>query len=165
MCTKEITAIALRLFSVWLLVQVILNVPGIALVLTSVEQYRGQVVPGYVYFVLIGSFIAIGFLAAYLIWVSARSVLTRLPSASSQPLDTDGQQFLLQLGGAYFIITSLAYLPRSLGVLAQSLDFSYMDLLWPLGLVFQLGIGLALLVRAFQWAVLLAKLRGAHERS
>ncbi|SRR5690554_111175 len=160
MTTKEITAIALRLFSVWLLVQVILNVSGIALLLTSVEQYQGQVIPEYVYFMLIGSFIAIGLLSAYLIWVSAKSALDRCPSAESQGLDYDGQRFLLQLGGAYFIVTSLAYLPRSLGFLAHSLEFSYMNLLWPFGLAFQLCIGLALLVGASHWAVLFAKLRG-----
>ena len=160
MTTKEITAIALRLFSVWLLVQVILNVSGIALLLTSVEQYQGQVIPGYVYFMLIGSFILIGLLAAYLIWVSAQSVLNRCPGAESQGLDQDGQRFLLQLGGAYFIVTSLAYLPRSLGFLSHSLEFSYMNLLWPLGLAFQFCIGLALLVGAAHWAVLFAKLRG-----
>ena len=160
MSTKEVTAIALRLFSIWLLVQVILNVSSIALLMTSVEQYQGQVIPEYVYFMLIGSFIAIGLLAAYLIWASAKSVLNRCPSSGSRGLDLDGQRFLLQLGGAYFIVTSLAYLPRSLGFLAHSLEFSYMNLLWPLGLAFQLGIGLALLVGASHWAVLFAKLRG-----
>src|SRR5690625_789539 len=80
MSTKEVTAIALRLFSIWLLVQVILNVSSIALLLTSVEQYQGQVIPDYVYFMLIGSFIAIGLLAAYFIWASAKSALEAVPA-------------------------------------------------------------------------------------
>lgn len=160
MSTKEVTAIVLRLFSIWLLVQVILNISSVALLLTNIGQYQGEVIPDYVYFMLIGSFIAIGLLAAYFIWASAKSALERCPSVESQSLDLDGQRFLLQFGGAYFIITSLAYLPRSLGFLAHSLEFSYTNFLWPLGLVFQLCIGLALLVRASHWAVLLAKLRG-----
>src|SRR5690625_2136121 len=108
---------------------------------------------------LIGSFIAIGRLAVNFIWASAKSALERCPSVESQSLDLDGQRFLVQLGGAYFIITSLAYLPRSLAFLAHSLEFSYTTFLWPLGLVFQLCIGLAVLVKSSQWAVLFAKLR------
>src|SRR5690625_7691631 len=101
---------------------------------------------------LIGSFIAIGLLAVYFIWASAKSALERCPSVESQSLDLDGQRFLVQLGGAYFIITSLAYLPRSLAFLAHSLEFSYTDLLWPRGLVYHLCVRLALLVKASKWA-------------
>lgn len=160
MSTREITAIALRPFSIWLLLQVILNLSGIVLLLIGVEQYQGQIIPGYMYFMLIGSFILIGILAAYLIWESAKSVLDRCPSARNEALDQDGQKFLVQLGGTYFIVTALAYLPRSLGFLAHPLEFSYMNLLWPFGLAFQLCIGLALLARASHWELLCAKLRG-----
>ena len=160
MTSRDITAIALRLFSLWLLVQVMLNIPGLVMLLTSVEQYQGQVIPEYVHVFLIGSFIVLGILAALLIWVAANSALARTSSEETGELDQQGQMFLLQLGGAYFVITALAYLPRSLGFLSHSLEFSLANLLWPLGLVFQLCIGLALLVRSSQWEKLLAKLRG-----
>ncbi len=160
MTSRDITAIALRLFSLWLLVEVVLNVPGLVMLFTTVEQYQGQVIPGYVHAFLIGSFIGIGLLAALLIWISAKSALARCSSEETGELNRQSQMFLLQLGGAYFIVTALAYLPRSLGSLSHSLDFSVANLLWPLGLVFQLCIGLALMVRSSQWAELLAKLRG-----
>lgn len=160
MTSRDVTAIALRLFSLWLLVQVILNIPSLVMLLTSVEQYQGQVIPEYVHVMLIGSFIAVGLLAALLIWVAAKSALSRCSSEEAGELDQRGQMFLLQLGGAYFIVTALAYLPRSLGFLSHSLEVSFANLLWPLGLVFQLCIGLSLLVRSSQWAKLLAKLRG-----
>src|SRR5690606_38786131 len=159
MSTKEVTAIALRLFSIWLLVQIILNISSVALLQTSIGQYQGEVIPDYGYFMLIGSFIAIGLLAVHVIWASAKSALERCPSVESQSLDLDGQRFLVQLGGAYSIITTLSYLPRPLAFLAHSLGFSYTNFLWPLGLVFQLCIGLGLLVKASHWAVLFAKLR------
>lgn len=160
MTTREITAIALRLFSLWLLVQVILNVPGLVLLLVSVEQYQGQVIPGYVYIMMITSFIAIGLVAAYLIWGAAKSALASDSRPESEILDRNGQKFLLQLGGAYFVVDALAYLPRSLAFLQHSLDVSYVNLLSPLGIVFQLFIGIALLVKPSHWANVFARLRG-----
>src|SRR5690625_7629159 len=108
MSTKEVTAIALRLFSIWLLVQIILNISSVALLLTSIGQYQGEVLPDYVYFMLIGSFIAIGLLAVYFIWASAKSALERCPSVQSQSFDLDAPPSIVELRGAYCIITSLA---------------------------------------------------------
>ena len=156
MTTREVTAVALRLFSLWLLVQVVLTVPGIVMLLTSVEHYQGQVIPILVHLLMILGFVAIGLLAAYLIWIAAASVLARSPDSESRVLD----QFLLQLGGVYFMVNALAYLPRSLGFLQHSLEMSYVNLLSPLGHVFQLCIGLALLVKPSHWAKLFAQLRG-----
>lgn len=160
MTTKEVTAISFRLFSLWLLVQVIMNVPSLALLLTGVEQYQGRVVPEYVYVTAIGGFVVIGVVAAYLIWVAARSTLASASSTGGQMLDRNGQKFLLQLGGAYFVVDALAYLPRSLGFLQHSIELSYATLLSPLGLFLQLGIGLTLLVNPSHWTEIFQKLRG-----
>lgn len=160
MTTKEVTAIALRLFSLWLLVQVVLNVPGIVMLLTTLEHYQGQTVPIFVYLMMTAGFVGIGLLAAYLIWIAAVSVLARSPESENGTFDQVGQTFFLQLGGAYFVVNALAYLPRSLGFLQHSLDMSYVSLLSPLGHVFQLCIGLALLGKPSYWAKLFAQLRG-----
>ena len=160
MTSRNITAVALRLFSLWLLVQVILNVPGLVMLLTSIEQYQGRVIPEYVHVLLVGGLVLLGLLAAILIWFAAGSALARCSGQGSEWLDQEGRMFLLQLGGVYFMVTALADLPRSLGFLSYSLEFSYSDWLWTLGLVFQLCIGLSLAVAAPQWKVLLATLRG-----
>ena len=159
MTSRDVAVIALRLFALWLLVQVILNIPSLVVLLTSVEQYQGHVIPKYLQVLLIGSFIFLGLLTAFLIWIAAKSALARCAHEAGE-LSQQGQIFLLQLGGVYFFVTALAYLPRSLGFLSHSLEFSVANMLWPLGLVFQLCIGLDLLVRSSQWAKLLAKLRG-----
>lgn len=160
MTTKDVTAIALRLFSLWLLVQVILNVPSLVLYLTTMEQYQEQIIPGYVYIAMIGGFIVVGLMAVYLIWLAAKSVLNYEASGSGSAADDQSQTFLLQLGGVYFIVTSLAYLPRSLGFFLSSMEVSYVHVLSPLGLLFQLFIGLALVFNASWWVHLLARLRG-----
>jgi hypothetical protein len=160
MTTKEVTAIALRLFSLWLLVQVIMSIPSLVLLFTSIEQYQGQAIPAYVHIMIIGGFIVIGAIAVYLMWVAAKSALTNASDSGSELLGKDGQKFLLQLGGAYFVINALAYLPRSLGFLQSSMEVTYVNFLSPLGLLFQLCIGLALLVKASYWAEVFQKLRG-----
>lgn len=160
MTTKEVTAIALRLFSLWLLVQVIMNVPSLVLISTSIEQYRGQTIPEYVHIVILGGFIAIGAIAAYLMWVAARSALASTSESGSELLGKEGQKFLLQLGGAYFVVNALAYLPRSLGFLESPMEATYVSFLFPFGLFFQLCIGLSLLVKASYWVELFQKLRG-----
>ncbi|RCV88350.1 hypothetical protein [Billgrantia montanilacus] len=160
MTTKDVTAIALRLFSLWLLVQVILNVPSLVLYLTTMEQYQEQIIPGYVYIAMIGGFIVVGLMAVYLIWLAAKSVLAYEAGGSGAATDDRSQTFLLQLGGVYFIVTSLAYLPRSLGFFLSSMEVSYVHVLSPLGLLFQLFIGLALVFNASWWVHLLARLRG-----
>ena len=160
MTTKEVTAIVLRLFSLWLLVQVILTAPSLALFLTSMGQYQAQVIPAYVYIAMIGSFIVIGLIAVYLIWHAARSALASESRGGGSAADDQSQKFLLQLGGVYFIVTSLAYLPRSLGFIQTSLDVSYVNFLSPLGLLFQLFVGLSLVVYSSWWVHIFAKLRG-----
>lgn len=62
MTIREVTAIALRLFSLWLLVQVILNVSSLVMLLASIEHYRDQVIPIHVGLLLIGALSLIGLL-------------------------------------------------------------------------------------------------------
>lgn len=160
MTTRQVTAIALRLFSLWLLVQVILTLPGLVMLLGTLEHYEGQTVPVFVYFMMTLGFVAIGGLAAYFIWIAAASALARSPDSDSEMLDQEGQKFLLQMGGVYFVVDALAHLPHSLGLLQPSLELSYLNLLSPFGHVFQLGVGMALLVKSSVWAKLLVQLRG-----
>lgn len=162
MTIKEVTAIVLRLFSLWLLVQVILTVPSLVMFMTSMGQHQEQAIPGYMYIAMTGGFIVIGLIAVYLIWRAAKSVLVYDSSGSDAVADDKSQKFLLQLGGVYFIVTSLAYLPRTLSFLQSSLEVSYVHLMSPLGLLVQLFIGLTLVVHSSLWVHLLAKLRGRH---
>ena len=159
MTTRNVTAIALRLFALWLLVQVITNVPGLVMLLTTLEQYQGQAIARYLHVLLIASCSAIGLLAAYLIWRAAGSALKHSCDTKHEQLGLDGQRFLLQLGGICFVVFALASLPRSLAALAHAQAFSYTTLLWPAGLVFQLLAGLALVVGASRWVALLSRLR------
>lgn len=160
MATRQVTAIALKLLAIWLLIQLVLNLPALLLVLASAEHYQQQTIPMIVYLGMIISFLVVGLTAAYLINKSANSVLNQAESQSETSLSHDAQKVLLQLLGLYFVVNAVAYLPRSLAFIPGSLDLSLSNLLWPAGLTFQLVIGLWLVASSTFWVSLLQKLRG-----
>ena len=160
MITQQVTAIALRIFSIWLLIQLILNLPSLVMLFASVEQYQQQEIPIAAYASLIGVFISIGLIAVFLINKAANSVLNRATSDSEATLSSDSQKVLFQLAGLYFVVNALAYLPRSLAFIPSSMETSSSSILWPAGLVFQLAVGLWLVSASTFWVNLFNKLRG-----
>ncbi|WCE30915.1 hypothetical protein [Vibrio sp. SCSIO 43137] len=160
MITQQVTAIALRLFSIWLLIQLILNLPSFVMLFASVGQYQQQEMPMGVYAGLIGAFILVGLIAVFLINKAANSVLSRATSDSQATLSSDSQKVLFQLAGLYFVVNALAYLPRSLSFLPNTIEISLSSVLWPAGLVFQLAVGLWLASASTFWLNLFKTLRG-----
>ncbi|AWF81004.1 hypothetical protein BTJ40_09365 [Microbulbifer sp. A4B17] len=160
MITQQVTAIALRLFSIWLLIQLILNLPSLVMLFASVEQYQQQEIPMEAYVGLIGAFILVGLIAVFLINKAANSVLKSAKSNSEATLSSDSQKVLFQLAGLYFVVNALAYLPRSLSFIPNTVEISSSSILWPAGLVFQLAIGLWLVSVSTFWLNLFNKLRG-----
>src|SRR5690606_17899879 len=159
MTSRDVTAIALRLFALWLLVQVISHIPSLFMLMTVLEEYRGEP-PSYLEPALFASTCLIGLLAAYLVWRAAGSALQRCDANRQQTLDLDGQRFLLQLGGICLAVLALAALPRSLGFMAHGARFGFIELLAPASRWLRLRVGLALVIGATRWAALLARLRG-----
>lgn len=160
MITQQVTAIALRLFSIWLLIQLILNLPSLIMLFASVEQYQQREIPIEAYVGIIGAFILVGLIAVLLINKAANSVLNRAKSESETTLSDDSKKVLFQLAGLYFVVNAIAYLPRSLSFIPNTLEISASSILWPAGLAFQLIIGLWLVSASTFWLDLFNKLRG-----
>jgi hypothetical protein len=160
MITQQVTAIALRVFALWLLVQVILHVPSFIMLFASAKQYPEQEIPSEAYIGIIGSFIIIGLIAAFLINRAANSILRGVKTGTEVILSGESQKVLFQLSGLYFVVNSLAYLPRSLSFISSTLEMPLSSIVWPAGLVFQLIIGLWLLSCTTFWLNLFSRLRG-----
>lgn len=157
MLSTQITAIALRVMALWLLVKLILALPTLALLLTSAENSLA----GYV--AVSGSFLLVGLLAAWLIHKAASSTLSlvqKCPGTDKAMLSKNDQRLLFQLVGFYFAVNALVQLPDALAFLPRVTEISWRQLLRPAGLVFQLGMGLWLVGQAAFWVELLQKLRG-----
>ncbi len=160
MISQQVTAIALRLISIWLLIQLLLNLPSLVMLLSSIEQYKQQDIPKFSYAGIIGLFLLLGLVVAFLINKVAASVLAQAKTDSEESLGQDSQKVLLQLAGLYFVVDAIAYLPRSLGSIPSVTDATVSNILWPAGLIFQLAIGLWLASNSSFWLGLFRKLRG-----
>lgn len=60
MTVKHLMAIALKVLSLWLLVQILLNLPSLLLILSSVEVYRQESVPEGAFLLLMLFFLIFG---------------------------------------------------------------------------------------------------------
>ena len=160
MITQQITAISLRLFAIWLLIQLMLNVPSLIMLITSIGQYQQQEIPVGLYIGIISALTLVGLLAAFLINKAATSVLNRAKSDSEATLGIGSQKLLFQLVGLYFVVNALVYLPRSLSFIPSTTEINITNWLWSAGLIFQLAIGVWLVSSSTFWLNLFNKLRG-----
>ncbi|MCL4410679.1 MAG: hypothetical protein M1356_10310 [Gammaproteobacteria bacterium] len=160
MITQQITAIALRILSIWLLIHLLLSLPSVALMIPSFEMFHEQEAPRWMFFGIAGAFFVLGLVAVFIIFKLATSVLTRAKSDSALTLSDDSQKMLFQLAGLYFIVNALAYLPRTLVPISNIPDLSLAHFMTSAGLVLQLVIGLWLASRSSFWVGLFRRLRG-----
>jgi hypothetical protein len=161
MITQQITAITLRIFSIWLLIQVILNLPSLVMLFASIGQYRQQEIPVSVYIGLIALFTVVGLIAVFLLHKAAVSVLGHSKKDTETTLSNESQKMVFQVLGLYFIVTALAYLPRSLSFIPNTIEINVLNILWPIGLLFQLAIGLWLVSNSSYWSNFFRKLRAS----
>lgn len=158
MNTKEVTAIAIKLLAIWLLVHVIVYIPSLAVAFTSVQDFNQTELPQWLYYALVASSLIIGFLAAILLMRTSNSVLAST-STESTGSNID-QTFLLQLAGIFFIVTALVGLPGILLNLGNVSTVQTDTVFYLGGKLFELGVGLYLLIKPTVWTRLLNRLRG-----
>jgi hypothetical protein len=65
MNTREVTAIAIKLLVIWLLVHMIVYIPNFALAFTGLQNFNQAELPQWLYYALVASSLIIGFLLQY----------------------------------------------------------------------------------------------------
>jgi hypothetical protein len=158
MNTREVTAIAIKLLAIWLLVHVIIYIPSLAVAFTSVQDFNQTELPQWLYYALVASSLIIGFLAAILLMRTSNSVLASTSTEST--CSNIDQTFLLQLAGIFFIVSALAGLPGILLNLGKISSVETDTVFYLGGKLFELGVGLYLLIKPSVWVRLLNRLRG-----
>ncbi|RYY80453.1 MAG: hypothetical protein EOO69_01945 [Moraxellaceae bacterium] len=159
MITQQITAVALKLIAIWLVLQMFLNIPSLVMLLTHLEQYQQKAIPAVIYFWMITCFLIIGLVAAYLIFKTATSVLTSAKTQTTLALGEDSQKVLFQFSGIYFVVRSLAQLPAAFAVIPITPVVDLVNLLGFVGIVIQLLAGLWLVIYPGFWLNLLRGFR------
>jgi hypothetical protein len=89
---------------------------------------------------------------------TSNSVLTSTSTGSTA--SNIDQTFLLQLAGIFFIVTALVGLPGILLNLGKVSTVQTDTVFYLGGKLFELGVGLYLLIKPVVWARLLSRLRG-----
>lgn len=92
MITQQITAVALKLIAIWLVLQMFLNVPSLVMLSTHLEQYQQKAIPAVIYFWMITCFLVVGLVAAYLVFKTAASVLATAKTDTPLALGEDSQK-------------------------------------------------------------------------
>lgn len=158
--TKEVTAVVIRFLAIWLLIQVILQAPSLILVINSIEGFTQQGSDKNLYITVVFSYLVVGSIASYLLYRVSNSILNSVPNTNNSDAGNISQQFLLQLGGVYFIVSGLLLM---FSLLASSLKQSSIPLesyIYMCGALFELAVGLTMLVKSNVWALWFNKLRG-----
>lgn len=159
MITQQMTAVALKLIAIWLVLQMFLNIPGLIMLFTHLEQYQQKTIPAVIYFWMITCFLVVGLVAAYLVSKTAASVLATAKTETTLALAEDSQKVLFQFAGIYFVVRSLAQLPAALAFIPMTPTVEMTSLLGLAGIMLQLFAGLWLVIYPGFWLRLLQNLR------
>jgi hypothetical protein len=158
MNSRELLAIAIKIFGLWLLAQLFVHVASFSPMLLSLGQWQDTTVPTWAIWLVSASFLVSGLIIAYIIFRLGNSALNNVPSAELP--DILSQKFVLQISGIFFVVNSLIHIPSVSRFLFSSTDIELNYYLPLLGYIIQLVIGVLFIVSSSWWAHLLLKLRG-----
>ena len=150
MNSRIVTAIALKLFAIWVIVQIILQIPFVWQMYYLTKQIRSpEVVMDPLPYLILLSLVVCGLIAGVIIFKLGQKVLETLPSGESLIDHKDTEKLLLQLLGIIFIVTALSRLP-SAGVAAYSVAGKdpVSDWLWFGALLFKFIFGILLVMKS-----------------
>jgi hypothetical protein len=157
---REVLAIAIKVFSLWFICQLFIQAATFTPALMSLASWRGNQIPTWAYFAFPACFIIAGLIIALLLSKISNSVLNSFSTDSNIELNQTNQNFVLQIAGLFFIVSSLTYLPSTLSIFISSTDIKAGYYLRPLGYVIQFTIGLWLTIHPTWWVLLFNKFRG-----
>ncbi|MFC3854059.1 hypothetical protein ACFOSD_14865 [Salinispirillum marinum] len=154
--TKQITAIAIRVLALWLLVHLVLSGSTLFVLFSTVSRLeQHELYP----WVSIG-FLALGLLAVVLLWRLSGKVLQSIEEDSQKRLPQGTQAFIIQLLGIYLLVTALVQLSRQVFMMPHNVAEFLQYVLPIVGNGMQGLIALALVAKANAWQRLLVRLRG-----
>lgn len=159
MSSKEITAIAIKFFGIYLLVNIVIYFPSFFATLSALENYHGQDFDNSVFILVVGAFILLGFVVSFFLFKLANSICSQAPESSGNT-STLSQEFLLQVLGTYFIVASLTAMPSVAISIFAGASINLLNALHIIGYIFQVFVGIYLLTKPSFWVQCFNKFRG-----
>jgi hypothetical protein len=155
MTRKETTAIALKCFAIYIMVQMIINIPSFVSIGMNIGLMMDKPEPTPLTIIIPSLSIIIGFAIAFFLWKTTNSILEKEtdPSADQSDIGVD-EVVKLVLGcmGIYFIIDAIIVLPGAIASLAnlQNTQFGY-SLMFFSTQILELIFGALLVTKPGKW--------------
>jgi len=160
MTPREITSIAVKFFGIYLLVNVVLYLPSMIVSITALQQYYQENFDTSIFIIVVGAFLILGVAVSFALFKFANSIAKQAPAQTDTPSGLS-QAFLLQVLGIYFVVSALSAFPGiGISVFKSTAGTDYSKLFLGFGYLFQLVVGLYLLIKPKFWLHLLNKFRG-----
>jgi hypothetical protein len=162
MSQREIIAIAIKVFSLWFLCWLFIQVSSFIPMLATLGSWQGREVPNWVYIAICFSFLLAGLIIAALLFSVSTKALDSMSIETDIVISEENRKYILQVSGLFFVVSSLTWLPSSfIFLFYENHETSVLGLLLkPAGNLIQLIVGLWLIVHPSWWALVFKKLRG-----
>lgn len=158
MTSKHLTALAIKILAIWLLVNVVLCLPSVVMLSIPLSRLEGNSIPpNWSVFIMLG-FIAAGMLVSFTMLKVSNSVLNSV-SEFAEPLSLSSV-FVLQVVGLFFIVSALSLLPGQFLSIAKQPSIQLATYGYLAGQFFKIGIGAYLFVSPTVWLGWFNRLRG-----
>lgn len=155
MTRKETTAIALKCFAIYIMVQMIISIPSFVSIGLNIGHMIGKPEPTPLTIIIPSLSIIIGFAIAFFLWKTTNSILEKDTSPSTDQSDIGVDEVVkLVLGcmGIYFIIDALIVLPGATASLTdqQNYQFGY-SLMYFSTQILEIIFGALLVTKPAKW--------------
>lgn len=157
MTSKEVSAIAIKFFGIWFLLNLVIYLPSAVFALTSynISYFSGSNLSFFM--TAIGIYIVIGILCVAMLFRLANSVLETAPSSDDEGINLS-EKFILQVLGIYLVISTIPSIATV--SFSSNMEYSHLNWLYLGAVLFKLVVGILLLTTSKTWVQWLRKLRG-----
>lgn len=143
---REITAIAIRFFAIYLLVNTVIYVPSMIVSMTMLQDYYQENFSQSVFVFVVGAFVGLGLVVIVTLNRLANSIASRVP-AETEVSSKLSQELLFQVLGVFFVVTGFSSMPGVIIAMFKKSPFDSIMLLYTLGDLFQVLVGYYLVVK------------------
>ena len=158
MTSQQLTALAIKILGIWLLVHVVLYLPSIGMLTANLANFTDSPIPASLSVAVFVGFLAVGLVVSIIMLRVSKSVLSSIPESQEQSILTP--TFALQITGLFFIVSALAVLPGYVLSLSKQTVMQLSTYGYLAGHFFKMSVGVYLLVKPAVWVHWFNKLRG-----
>ena len=161
MSSRQLIAIGIRIFAIWVLLQIFFNLVAVFIALSGTESFFEVYIPQYARILVYVTYVLLGCFTAFLLF-RVSSGLVSYASDYDQHLITDEtQKFVFQIVGLYFLFDGIIYIPQSaaMAFTSEGAEIYMQGVMLLVGVTAQVVIAIHLISKPTFWLVQFQKIR------